>query len=445
MFVSLCYNGDTLLGHAFFLKKTLHNGETCTWVTQLVVHHLYRSRGIGTRLLQSAWGFSNYFAWGLATANALTIKALESATWREVVPSVIEENIDIISALSEDISFAKGAHLQISEHCSQIDSKFFPIQEEHSYNPIYVERLGALQDGYEWLAFTFRSQDMVLDTKHFESMLNFSQSQLLDAYNRMEMSEHPWTRHTRPEVDFIEKNLSLKPNMKILDIGCGQGRHAIEFAQRGYIVYGVDNGTKLLEFARKEAEKQLSKTALSNIRFDERDCRKRPYHCLFDVVLCLYDVIGSYRNDKDNKQIMDVVASKLRKGGKAVVSVMNMELTKSLATQRNNVRKHPDTLLKLPASNIMQKTGNIFNPDFFLLDEENHLVYRKEQFEQDGMLSSEYVIADYRYTMNEIVENFQQRGMRILKAQYVQAGHWDQSLEACDSKAKEILLLLEKE
>lgn len=63
MYVSLCYNGNQLLGHAFFLRKVLPNGEKCSWVTQLVVHHTYRNKKIATRLLQSAWGFSDYYAY----------------------------------------------------------------------------------------------------------------------------------------------------------------------------------------------------------------------------------------------------------------------------------------------------------------------------------------------------------------------------------------------
>ncbi|MBQ7442865.1 MAG: GNAT family N-acetyltransferase [Bacteroidaceae bacterium] len=58
MYVSLCYNGERLLGHAFFLRKELKNGLKCSWVTQLLVHHSYRNRKIATRLLQSAWDLS---------------------------------------------------------------------------------------------------------------------------------------------------------------------------------------------------------------------------------------------------------------------------------------------------------------------------------------------------------------------------------------------------
>jgi len=58
---------------------------------------------------------------------------------------------------------------------------------------------------------------------------------------------------TRQEVDFLEAALGLTPPAKVLDLGCGAGRHAIELARRGYQVVGVDISSRLLEAARQRA------------------------------------------------------------------------------------------------------------------------------------------------------------------------------------------------
>ena len=42
------------------------------------------------------------------------------------------------------------------------------------------------------------------------------------------------------ECDFIERELNCDKNTRILDIGCGTGRHCIELAKRGYEVTGID-------------------------------------------------------------------------------------------------------------------------------------------------------------------------------------------------------------
>src|SRR3979490_3319069 len=56
------------------------------------------------------------------------------------------------------------------------------------------------------------------------------------------------------EVDQIEALLHLRPSRRILDLPCGQGRHAIELARRGYDVTGVDLSTYMLGVARERAE-----------------------------------------------------------------------------------------------------------------------------------------------------------------------------------------------
>ena len=211
MYVSLCYEKDKLLGHAFFLRKELENGEKCSWVTQLVVDSSLRKRKIATRLLQSAWGFSDYYAWGLATTNAVTVKTLESVTWREVDPEIISRHIDEIGQLCDEIAYTDRDDIRVTSDKSQIFTKFYPEFQrlENNLTDIYVKRLSAIEDGCEWLAFTFQHQDMVFDEKHWKQMLDFSEYQLEDAYSRMEMNTQSWTRYTPHEVDFVEKVCNL--------------------------------------------------------------------------------------------------------------------------------------------------------------------------------------------------------------------------------------------
>ena len=63
-----------------------------------------------------------------------------------------------------------------------------------------------------------------------------------------------FTSATLAEVDFIERELMLKPGMRLLDVGCGTGRHSIEFARRGYRVTGVDLSEDMLARAKQKAQ-----------------------------------------------------------------------------------------------------------------------------------------------------------------------------------------------
>lgn len=66
---------------------------------------------------------------------------------------------------------------------------------------------------------------------------------------------------------------------KILDVGCGTGRHAIRMAEAGAEVTGIDFSDKMLEVARKKAEG-------IQIRFVHADLRSIPLDEVFDMVTC---------------------------------------------------------------------------------------------------------------------------------------------------------------
>lgn len=441
MFVSLCFDKQTLLGQAFFLRKSIPGKGICTWVTQLVVHNKYRNRKIGSKLLHSAWGFSDYYAWGLATANAITLKTLESATWREINIEDISRNIEVLEQLVDDIPFAEKENIRLSPQTSQIFTNFYPEFEPSNNESglgVYAKKLGEIQSGNEWLAFTFASQEMTFTETRLKKFLDFSEQQLKEAYSRMDMPAQGWTKGTQNEIDYILSKVPIKKDGHILDLGCGQGRHSIELAKRGYEnIVGLD-------FSESNIRKAQDYIVQNNIKasFICSDIRQLKLGAKYDLVLCLYDVIGSFKDDKDNERILKVIKRHLNEGGIAVVSVMNMELTDSIAIHKVSLNNNPKELLKLAPSNTMAVSGNVFRPDYYLINTDDNLVYRKEQFESDGMLSAEYVVVDKRYRMDEFVQLAERAGLKIVHKQYVQAGKWDIPLNATDIKAKEILFFL---
>ena len=123
---------------------------------------------------------------------------------------------------------------------------------------------------------------------------------------------------------------------------------------------------------------------------------------------------------------------------------MNFELTVSQAKHIFSLKDDHNKLLELTASDTMQTTGDIFNPDYYMIDKDTNIVYRREQFNSNKQLPQELIVRDYRYTKIEIEQLFTEVGFEVIFSKYVQAGKWDIELESTDSKAKEILLLCKK-
>jgi SAM-dependent methyltransferase len=94
--------------------------------------------------------------------------------------------------------------------------------------------------------------------------------------------ENCFTKNTMKEVDFILDELNLPPGCSILDMGCGTGRHAVEFAKRGYQVTGVDISSGMLAEAKTAAREAKIK-----VKWIHSDATQFISDKLFDAALCL--------------------------------------------------------------------------------------------------------------------------------------------------------------
>lgn len=64
-------------------------------------------------------------------------------------------------------------------------------------------------------------------------------------------SEMGFVQGTLQEVDFLIDLLQLPEGARVLDVGCGAGRHSLEFARRCFRPVGVDISFGLIEVARE--------------------------------------------------------------------------------------------------------------------------------------------------------------------------------------------------
>lgn len=256
-YVALAILDGVIIGQAFYLKDIFGKNDNISWVLQLVVHKDYRKQGIAKTLLHSIWGFSDDYAWGLATSNALTVKTLEKATFRKVDPKEMLKHSAKIVMIKSKIPFASNAKMYLDDESSILNSGFPVDRKVVSQNlKLYNDKwnLGDLPIGHEWLAFTFKDQKYNISKKDYDEIFKNSERIVNDAYNRMNLTVQAWNKHHENEVDFIMKYFQDFKIERVFDFGCGNGRHALEFARRGYKVTGIDYSKRNIEQILSEKE-----------------------------------------------------------------------------------------------------------------------------------------------------------------------------------------------
>ncbi|HNS16872.1 MAG TPA: class I SAM-dependent methyltransferase [Bacteroidales bacterium] len=124
---------------------------------------------------------------------------------------------------------------------------------------------------------------------------------------------------TPGECDFIEKEILYNKNVRVLDLGCGTGRHTIELARRGYRVTGIDLSEAQLKRAREKAKK-----AGLVIDFQQQDARELSFRNAFDLVIMLCE--GAFplmETDEMNFRILQNAACALKDDGKLIFTTLN--------------------------------------------------------------------------------------------------------------------------
>jgi 2-polyprenyl-3-methyl-5-hydroxy-6-metoxy-1,4-benzoquinol methylase len=142
--------------------------------------------------------------------------------------------------------------------------------------------------------------------------------QLFENYSNQYDNE-VFTKGTLGECDFIEKEICENKNSRILDVGCGTGRHAIELSRRGYNVTGIDYSKAQLDKARSKAE-QLG----LQVDFREHDARDLPFENEFEMVIMICE--GAFplmETDEMNFQILQNAAKALKSKGKIIFTTLN--------------------------------------------------------------------------------------------------------------------------
>lgn len=138
-----------------------------------------------------------------------------------------------------------------------------------------------------------------------------------------EYMQNVFTRDTAREAAFLEELLALPPGARLLDIGCGTGRHAIEMARRGYAVTGIDLSAGMLAEARQAAAQ-----AGVTVEWIKADATRFLGPAPFDAAVCLCEgalcLLGSGDDvDEHDRAILRSALLALRPGGSLILTALN--------------------------------------------------------------------------------------------------------------------------
>jgi D-alanine-D-alanine ligase len=123
---------------------------------------------------------------------------------------------------------------------------------------------------------------------------------------------------TENEINYFSKVMNLQPEHHILDLCCGQGRHSIELAGRGFkYIFGLDRSRYLIQTAKVNAKK-LGLLC----KFREGDARKIPYEPdYFDDVLILGNSFGYFESINDDLRVLKETFRVLKPWGKLLIDI----------------------------------------------------------------------------------------------------------------------------
>ena len=161
-----------------------------------------------------------------------------------------------------------------------------------------------------------------LPSKEYYIMPQNTWEQFFDAHAPV-YDDNVFVQNTANEVEFLLEELRLAPGARILDVGCGTGRHAIPLAQRGYAVTGLDLSSEMLARASR-----ASQAAGVTVEWVRADAARFSLPRRYEAALCLCEgAFGLLGRDDDPLgqplAILSNISRSLKPQAKVILTVLN--------------------------------------------------------------------------------------------------------------------------
>lgn len=135
-------------------------------------------------------------------------------------------------------------------------------------------------------------------------------------------------------IDLLLKHLQPNPGAKMLDVACGKGRHALQLAQNGFDVTGIDLSEDSILEAKQHENDQL--------HFYVHDMRLPFRIHYYDYVFNFFTSFGYFRTQRENDAAIRTMAQSLKSNGKLIIDFLNVHYAED-HTQHRSEQQIGDT------------------------------------------------------------------------------------------------------
>jgi SAM-dependent methyltransferase len=136
------------------------------------------------------------------------------------------------------------------------------------------------------------------------------------AHARSAYLRYSFTKGTEQEVDFLVGALGLAPGARVLDVGCGPGRHAHALARRGIAVHGIDISQPFVDLANEGAPNELA-------TFERLDARALAFDAEFDAAISLCQGAFGLLGGEQDGEVLAGMGRAVCPGGLVAVSAFS--------------------------------------------------------------------------------------------------------------------------
>ncbi|MCB0317841.1 MAG: class I SAM-dependent methyltransferase [Bdellovibrionales bacterium] len=134
----------------------------------------------------------------------------------------------------------------------------------------------------------------------------------------LDLYDHRTDQAACHEAKFIEQALMLKPENRLLDVACGNGRHLLYLKSQGYDVFGADLSFDLLKIAN-----QSERFPGRLVRYDMRwPCFKTKS---FDAVISMFTSFGYFASDAEHLAVLIEINKILKNQGRLFFDFFNID------------------------------------------------------------------------------------------------------------------------